>query len=170
VDIHSDVFCAWAAGFFDGEGCVIVETSKSPRCRHGVRTVLHIQLSQTSVACLELVQQRFGGKIVCTTHTSPNSSRWAKQYRWGVKNAYAIEFIRAIMPYSVVKKTQLELALEYPLAAPDGRKYGNTTNPIPDAVHAKRLQVSQGLRDIRASMKTKADPWEVWAAGGEYRA
>ena len=33
----NDVFLAWAAGFFDGEGCVLIELSKEKGCKHGYK-------------------------------------------------------------------------------------------------------------------------------------
>ena len=152
------LFLAWAAGFFDGEGCVMVEVSKSPRCRSGLRTSLHATVTQTSVPCLELFRDTFGGSVNTFRHTTPNSSRWAVQYTWSARNKTAIEFLRDIQPYSVVKAEQIKEALTYPLESPDGRKYGNTHNPIPIEVWETRLAVSQRLRDIRSSMKTAATP------------
>jgi len=67
-----------------------------------------------------------------------------------------MEFLRKIAPYSVVKKTQIELALKYPMFDSTGRKYGNTANPMPDDVWQQRLDIRDGLKAIRASMKTPA--------------
>lgn len=156
--MQDEVFLAWAAGFFDGEGCVIVEISKEKACRHGFRTSLHATVTQTSLPCLEKYLERFGGKIKTSEHRTPNGRRWSVQYVWVVRNQNAADFLRAIYPYSVVKKTQIEAALQYPLAAPDGRKYGNVNNPIPDEVQAQRVAIAHQLRAIRASMKTEAKP------------
>ena len=155
-----DLFLAWAAGFFDGEGCVIIEISKEKRCRHGFRTALHVHVTQTSIPCLEKFLSRFGGRLTTSEHTTPNGRRWAVQYRWGAKNEEAASFLRLIYPYTVVKKSQIEVALKYPLTSPDGRKYGNTTNPIPDDIQQFRVNLCHELRAIRSSMKTMAKPWE----------
>ena len=75
-------------------------------------------------------------------------------YVWRVRSKDAIVFLEAITPYVVVKKEQVELALQYPLTAADGRKYAGSHNPLPDEDHNRRMEIGQKLRDIRASMKT----------------
>jgi hypothetical protein len=156
--MSDDLFLAWAAGFFDGEGCVIVEISKEKRCRHGFRTSLHATVTQTSLPCLELFLRRFGGSIKTFEHKTPSGRRWAVQYTWTVRNEKAVEFLRAVHPYTVVKYTQVEAALRYPLVAPNGKKYGNSSNPIPNEVQEQRVAIAHELRAIRASMKTEAKP------------
>ena len=152
------IFLAWAAGFFDGEGCVLVELSKQKACKHGFRTVLHATVTQTSLPCLELFLDRFGGKIVTNEHKTPTGRRWAVQYRWSVKNDDAIAFLKAILPYCVVKREQVDVAVSYPTKGEDGRKYGNRSNPIPEDVMQARLKMREVLQNIRASMKTEAKP------------
>ena len=149
---------AWAAGFFDGEGCVIVELAKNDRCRHGIRTVLHAQVSQTNVPCLELLMNWFGGKIVASRDRTPNGRRWSVQYRWGIKNDLAMEFLSQIHQYTVVKHEQISVALKYPIRDQNGKKYGNQSNPIPDEVMQARLDMRKMLQEIRASMKEPAQP------------
>lgn len=155
------LFLAWAAGFFDGEGCVLVEMSKEKACLHGFRTALHATVTQTSLPCLQLYLERFGGAIATNEHTTPNGRRWAVQHRWSVRNEAALEFLTAIEPYVVVKKEQVLAALKYPLRSADGRKYGNRSNPIPDEVMQARVQLRTLLQNIRASMKTEAKPARV---------
>ena len=152
---------AWAAGFFDGEGCVLVEMSKEKECRHGYRTSLHTTVTQTSVPCLQLFLERFGGSIVTTENKTPSGRRWAVQYRWSVRNEKALQFLQAIEPFAVVKKEQVQEALKYPLYNKDGRKYGRASNPIPDAVMKARIDLRAMLQKIRADMKTEAKPVKV---------
>lgn len=155
------LFLAWAAGFFDGEGCVLVELSKERGCKHGFRTALHATVTQTSLPCLELFLERFGGIIVANENKTPNGRRWAVQYRWSVKNDDAIQFLKAIQPYCVVKKSQVDIAIKYPTKSQDGKKYGSKANPIPEDVMQARLEMRECLQRIRASMKTEAKPAKV---------
>jgi len=154
--MQDKLFLAWAAGFFDGEGSVIVELSKEKACKHGFRTSLHANVTQTSLPCLQLFLERFGGAIRTHNSRTPNGRRWSVSYVWVARNQEAADFLQAIYPYTVVKREQIEVALRYPLVGTDGRKYGNPGNPIPDAVMATRLEVRQLLKDIRARMKTPA--------------
>lgn len=150
------LFLAWAAGFFDGEGSIIVEMSKEAKCKHGFRTSLHATVTQTSLPCLQLFLERFGGSIITSENRTPQGRRWAVQHRWVVRNEAALEAIEALLPYLVVKKTQAEAALKYPMYSEDGRKYGNKSNPIPDDVMQARLSIRKLLQDIRADMKVLA--------------
>jgi hypothetical protein len=156
TNVSDELFLAWVAGFFDGEGSVIVEYSKSPESTRGWRTSLHATLTQTSLPCLELVQSRLGGTVKTSDNRTADTRRWAVQYTWSVRNQNAIEFLQKIEPYSVVKKEQINLALTYPMFDSRGKKYGNKGNPIPDDIWKKRLDIKDGLRSIRASMKTAA--------------
>lgn len=153
---RDDLLLAWVAGFFDGEGCVIVELSNMPACNRGKRTSLHATLTQTSTECLELVKQRFGGNVKVSDVRKENTRRWAVQYTWVVRNENALKFFAEILPYLVVKRSQVELALQYPMYAENGKKFGNASNPIPDNVWEKRLEIRAGLQEIRQSMKTAA--------------
>ncbi len=157
----NETFLAWAAGFFDGEGCVMIELSKEKGCRHGVRTSLHTTVTQTSLPCLQLFLEAFGGRIITSESRTPQGRRWAVQHRWVTRNEEAAEFLQKVKPYLVVKKEQAEIALTYPLRASNGRKYGNKSNPIPDEVMEARLAVRQMLKNIRADMKVLAKPARV---------
>lgn len=152
------LFLAWAAGFFDGEGCVLVEKSKELKCKHGFRTSLHASVTQTSKPCLELFLTRFGGSLITSESRTPAGRRWAVQYRWVVRNEEALAFLAAIAPYVVVKKSQVQAALTYPMKSENGKKYGRQGNPIPDSVMQARLELRDLLRGIRAGMKTPAKP------------
>jgi hypothetical protein len=156
--MEDELFLAWAAGFFDGEGCVLVEISKEKRCLHGFRTALHVNVTQTSLPCLELFLNKFGGVIVTSKAKTPNGNRWAVQHRWGVKNKNAVPFLKAIYPYAVVKKTQVAAALKYPVVAANGKNYGNSKNPIPNEVQDMRVAICHELRSLRAGMKEEALP------------
>jgi hypothetical protein len=158
--MQDELFLAWAAGFFDGEGCVLVEMSKEKGCKHGYRTSLHATVTQTSLPCLDLFLKRFGGGITSAEHKTPSGRRWAVQYRWSVRNENALEFLRSIEPYVVVKKEQVQVALAYPMTNDAGKKYGGR-NPIPDTVMQARLAMRDMLKNIRASMKTEAKPARV---------
>lgn len=147
---------AWAAGFFDGEGSVVIELSVSKGSTFGQRTSLPATVTQTSTECLDIFVDMFGGNIKACEHTLPHSRRWAVQYTWSVRNEKAIAFLKQILPYTVVKKEQIKVALKYPMYNESGRKFGSLAAPMPLEVWETRLKLRQELKDIRASMKTMA--------------
>lgn len=147
-------FIVWAAGFFDGEGSVFVEISKNKNTRRRVRNLLTASVTQTSTPCLNLFKQCFGGNITPITKSRRSHMNNSVCFVWRVRSKDALVFLETIAPYVVVKKEQVELALQYPLTSADGRKYAGPYNPLPDEVHNRRMEIGQKLRDIRASMKT----------------
>ena len=151
---YGPLFLAWAAGFFDGEGSVFVEIAKNKNTRRGVRNLLTASVTQTSTPCLNLFKEYFGGSIATITESRRQHMNNSVCYMWRVRSKDALTFLEAIAPYVVVKKEQVELALQYPLTSADGRKYAGHHNPLPDEVHNWRMEIGQKLRDIRASMKT----------------
>jgi len=153
----TDVELAWMAGFFDGEGTVIVERSKSPACTHGYQTSLHVAVTQTSTPCLEIFKSHFGGSIITSRSTTPNGRRWAVQHRWVVRNEAALAFLRTIAPYVVVKRDQVAAAAQYPMYDANGRKYGSRKSPLPDAVFSARLALREALKRMRAESKEMAE-------------
>jgi len=154
--LSSPLFLAWAAGFFDGEGSVFVEVARHKNARHGVRNALHASVTQTSLPCLNLLKEHFGGSIVTITYTRRHNMNNSVCYIWRLLNKDALPFLEAIAPYVVVKKEQVELAVQYPFTSADGRNYGGRHNPLPDEVHNRRMEIGRKLRDIRASMKTSS--------------
>ena len=142
------IFLAWAAGFFDGEGCVLV----SPRSS-GKFHCLFTSVTQQDPTALHLLKQRFGGNVTPDkTATSDSYERKrgaALVWRWKASSVEAHAFLRAIQPYTVVKAEQVRIALEFPHV---GTRFC-INNPIPEDVRAKREQVMIALRDIRKAQK-----------------
>ena len=92
----------WMAGFFDGEGCVSIRRSFDSR-RLISNLNLLVSISQKDTTVLGLIVVAYGGKL--------NNCAGIHEVRWHGKASK--EFIETILPYSVVKRTQLEIALEF---------------------------------------------------------
>lgn len=146
--MKDEIFLAWAAGFFDGEGCVFV----GPRS-NGKFHSLFTTVTQQDPTALHLLKQRFGGNVTPDrTATSNNYERKRGAvlvWRWKASSVEAHNFLKAIEPYCVVKAEQVRIAIEFPAV---GVKFASK-NPIPDDVRRKREQVMTTLREIRKSQK-----------------
>ena len=99
--MEHNFFTAWCAGFFDGEGCISLQ--KGTR-KKNVHYVVGVSISQRTTESLEAIQAVFGGRIL--------------QLKTGVYVLYfryeeSQNFITAIRPYLIVKKSQADFLLEY---------------------------------------------------------
>lgn len=99
----------YAAGFFDGEGCVIVRQ----RIRDGlVHYNLDAVVAQMDRTVLDLLKAEYGGAI----HPQRKNA-WKPgevlYWRWCMGSVTAREFLKVIHPFSVVKREEIALALEF---------------------------------------------------------
>lgn len=105
MDIH------YVAGLFDGEGYVRVNKWIKPNSTH-IRYNLFVGLNMTYRPVIEMLHAQFGGGL----HSSRKDLRNPKQrvlFCWMVASQCAATFLRAIQPHVIVKKDQVDLALEF---------------------------------------------------------
>lgn len=100
-----DLFAAYVAGFFDGEGSVNA---------YLLAGWMRIELSlfNTHFEALVAVQARYGGNIVKRAARNAEDKGYRKSWKWTVTGPLAEQLIRDVLPYSIVKRQQLELALK----------------------------------------------------------
>ena len=94
----SDVDLAYAAGFFDGEGCIMI-------AKNGA---IDVRITNTALNVLQKLQSTFGGNIGNRAQTVNK-----KQSAYGFYGDNAIEFIKKIKPFLIEKLPQAETILEY---------------------------------------------------------
>lgn len=105
LDIMSRwVFSAeWAAGFFDGEGCVSIQR----RQRGGfLEHHLSVQVGQATRQCLDELAARYDGSV------TRDRKAGGAFFRWRVHGQSAERFLRTIHPHSLVKRREIEAAIE----------------------------------------------------------
>jgi hypothetical protein len=92
---QSAIECAYAAGFIDGEGCVMIYMKPTGGVDYRIVT------EQKDVRPLVRLQIAFGGQLYYN----------AKQARhiWVVRGELAVNLAKAIVEYTTLKKDQLEL-------------------------------------------------------------
>lgn len=93
-----EVDIAYAAGFFDGEGCISISKNGS----------VDVRIVNTSKAVLVKLQSLFGGSITNRTQKINKS-----QYTYSLYGEEAIEFLNILKPYLVEKLTQVDTVFEY---------------------------------------------------------
>lgn len=100
---------AYAAGLLDGEGCVIIKAQRCRGAKHRSHA-LYVQVIMTELEPLEWFQERFGGSI----YKRPKAKASHRQgWAWNVTTAKALPLLRAIQPFTIVKRKQVEVALRF---------------------------------------------------------
>jgi len=94
----------WAAGFFDGEGCIQIE----PRASGGYTSYyVNLAVAQNDRRPLMALQEKFGGQVKSASRSAGDQCS-----RWRVSNRGAEAFLIAVLPHLLVKREQAEIALE----------------------------------------------------------
>jgi len=97
----------YAAGFFDGEGCVRVLKQRGTRMT-SPQYVINAGMTNLNRGILDFLRDKFGGDI----QERNRANRWRTCYELRLSPGNAIPFFKAILPYLKVKQSQVELALE----------------------------------------------------------
>jgi hypothetical protein len=101
----------WMAGFFDGEGYVGIHFHQQGNFPTPKLTV---QVTNTDTRALAIFHERFGGSkwrsYPPKTGAKPHH---LKVYRWTLNSAKALAFLEVIAPHLIVKKEQVELAIQF---------------------------------------------------------
>lgn len=96
------MFIIWCAGFFDGEGSVMI--TKSSPIHHQLRA----KITQKNRDTLGLIRGVFGGKIY-----SKGNRRRSVSVDLIMNGDVAVDFLRRIEPYVIVKKHHIAIALKF---------------------------------------------------------
>lgn len=95
---------AYAAGFFDGEGCVVIEErllNGTPNFR------THVAVSQINPEPLKLFMEVWDG------HIGKRRRKNGIYFQWTAHTAIAARFLSDIAPLVIVKRTEVEIALAF---------------------------------------------------------
>lgn len=103
----SDADKAYAAGFFDGEGCVFIQR-RTDRRGH----ILWVFATQSYPGPLLWLQDRWGGSVRPRKQKGVPSS-WKPCHEWYVFGSKALRFLRDVVPHLLVKAPQVWLAMEF---------------------------------------------------------
>lgn len=119
---------AYVAGFFDGEGCIIIARRRASRTAYSDNHQVWLGAAQrtTYVDVLNDIQHTFGGSV----RSLNNRPRQSPISEWSViKRADQRRFLEAVLPYLRVKREQALVALEF-LSAVEayGRTWRRTDN------------------------------------------
>ena len=125
--MFKEIDLAWAAGFFDGEGCVILRKVKNT---YAVR----IAVSQVNPTPIKRFKDMFGGHISYQKSKNPN---WSAQWKWEQDSKSASETLRLLQPYLCVKHDVVALALEFQKLKRKGRRASATEIELEESFKSK---------------------------------
>ena len=122
----------WAAGFFDGEGCISIVKDKGNK-----HYFLTLAVSQVEMTSLQIFQALFGGNI--TTRHAPSDKTRRNCSHWRLSSQGARIVLEFLLPFLIVKKRQAELAIE--LCNDTANRWG----PVTDEEIEKREHIKQAI-------------------------
>jgi hypothetical protein len=126
---------SYVAGLFDGEGYVRINRWEKPNSTH-IRYNLVVGINMTYRPIIEMFGAEFGGGL----HSNRYDLRSANQrcgFCWVVASRLAAAFLRKIQPFVIVKKDQVDLALEFQ-ANVDGNPYVPTGRPANGVIQSRK--------------------------------
>jgi hypothetical protein len=94
---------AYFAGFFDGEGCIRIQSSHKGTSWH-----IRVTCVQRNPAPLLLMVERYGG-AAGKFSKGRNEDMWT----WYAMGPKAAAFLERVLPYLIVKREQAEMALAF---------------------------------------------------------
>ena len=95
--LHDEIMLAWVAAFFDAEGCVHLTTDGR----------IQLWVTNTNLDAIKFIQQIAGGSI------QVRNGKNKKVYRLYLTCSKAIDFLKKILPYSIVKREAIFHAIKY---------------------------------------------------------
>lgn len=103
---------SYAAGIFDGEGCVLIDRHKGKDGRPNVNHMLTVTIGMTDPLLPRFLYDLFGGHVSFNQRDLPGKSRrdfWV----WRIKGFRAASCLKAMRPFVKLKAHQVDLAIEF---------------------------------------------------------
>lgn len=114
---HKKVDLAYAAGFIDADGCILLESSRDKRNITPGRFVPKVNATNVARQPIEMLHEMFGGTFYLHKRSPEGRARnnfkqqW-HQFVWAVSGDRAVEVARVIEPYLRRKSEQARLLCE----------------------------------------------------------
>ena len=102
---------AYAAGLFDGEGCVDIYKASLSKASKSPSFMLRVVITQKQGKIMNWLEDKFGGHVQMS-HRKYNGKD-NHIYRWDIRSQAAKRFLLLIQPFVIIKKQEVELAIEY---------------------------------------------------------
>lgn len=108
----SEADCAYAAGFFDGEGTVFIAVHRTVKNTRGPVYNMRVMASQVDPTPLAWLQSIWGGSVV----RRRGDDKRKPDYVWNCFARQAARFLADVRPFLLVKADEADVALEFQAA------------------------------------------------------
>ena len=113
----------YAAGFFDGEGCVSIGSIQQ---RHYINYRARVTIGQSGKIgelILKQLQNKFGGIVVRDRGKKYiKNKHWKIAWVWKLAQGKGLSFLKQIYPYLIVKRDQVGLMIEFQESLSHGKR------------------------------------------------
>lgn len=110
--MNKSITYSYIAGLIDGEGCIRINRQLPKTKNQNVRYKLEVGLHMTNSISIEFVNSFFPASSI-RRYSSKKHPTHKDSYQWTIWNKSASALLKAIQPYVILKKPQLELALSF---------------------------------------------------------
>ena len=136
---------AWAAGLFDGEGCVFMSRQKRlnrPSDGYALKLSMSMVHKPTLQEFAKVVQR--GAVVVHRSGRSRVNRR--DSWQWAVYNAKAIEVLKLLLPYLRTKHEEALLGLRFEGLAKTSYPKGGRTEAVAEQLESLRQALRRAKR------------------------
>lgn len=135
---------AWAAGFFDGEGAVML----SPKGTNGSYYTLYATVGQVNPRPLLKLQQLFGGVVKKRKATTSAGNPFSV---WRTAADTASNALTLMLPHLVDKQEEVKLALHMQDLKQKGKRKGTIRYSIEE--HDEFNEIYRQFKEVKASRR-----------------
>lgn len=108
---------AYTAGLFDGEGFVRIDSHhqniSTGRTPANTRFCISCGVAMTYMPAIKTIHELFGGHYRADGTFQKRYPKNRIIYRWNATSMKAYAFLLAIRPYSIVKREQIDIAIDF---------------------------------------------------------
>ena len=139
---------AYTAGIVDGEGYIAIKKYGN---KYGYRCS-RVEVGNTNEWLINWLYFSFGGSKYEAKSTKANP-RARRYWKWYISSNEAVEFLKLIMPYIRIKRTQAELALSF---------QGNKPSRGKNSKNSKDIEKRKAVEEAQAIlMSSYHKEWET---------
>ncbi len=145
----TDTEWAYIAGIIDGEGCVYVDRWIDKRRSSGKYNYIpRIKVGMTHEGTVRYLQEKLTGSFYIKEELRTN--RYKYQYIWKISSKVCIEVCKKLIIYSITKKNNLKLLIDFENTMTDHLLGGNyrKLNRLPEELYDERERIFMEIKKL----------------------